>query len=164
MKIELRKPLLSDAKRYFEILNHPEFYFFPAKPASIKDEREFLRGLKKRIAKGTEYSFAVVVNGEHVGGAGINMREAFPYRCEIGYFIARKYWGKGIATKVVGLIEEFIAENLDVVRVTINMAKENVSSRKVAIKSGYKNEGLMKKYLKIGDKYHDCHLYAKILK
>lgn len=26
MRIELRKPLLSDAKRYFEILNHPEFY------------------------------------------------------------------------------------------------------------------------------------------
>ena len=57
MKIELRKPLLSDAKRYYEMLNHPEFYYFPAKPASIKEEREFLRGLKNRMKNGSEYSF-----------------------------------------------------------------------------------------------------------
>ena len=163
MKIQLRKPLLSDAKRYFEILNHPEFYYFPAKPASIKAERDFLRGIKKRIAEGSEYSFAVMLNGKHVGGAGINMREGLPYKCEIGYFIAREHWGKGIATEAVRLLEEFVAENLDVVRIAIHMAKENTGSQKVAIKSGYKKEGLMKKYLKIGDKLHDCYLYAKIV-
>ena len=113
MKIELRKPLLSDAKRYLEILSHPEFYFFPASPVSIKGEKEFLRGLKKRIADGTEYSFAVILNGEHIGGAGIVPNQMFPYRCEIGYFIDRKHWGKGIATKVTALLEEFIVEKTE---------------------------------------------------
>jgi RimJ/RimL family protein N-acetyltransferase len=163
MKIELRKPLLSDAKRYFEILNHPEFYYFPAKPASVKAERDFLRGIKKRIAEGTEYSFAVMLNGKHVGGAGITMHERIPYKCEVGYFIAREHWGKGIATEAVRLLEEYIAENLDVVRIAICMAKGNVGSQRVAIKSGYKKEGLMKKHLKLGDKYHDSYLYAKIV-
>ena len=88
----------------------------------------------------------------------------FPYRCEIGYFIAREYWGNGIATKAVALLEQYVAQNLDVVRITICMAKENLASRKVAIKSNYKKEALMKKYLKIGDNYHDSYLYAKILK
>lgn len=32
------------------------------------------------------------------------------------------------------------------------------------VKSGYKKEGLLKKYLKVGDKFHDCHIYAKVVK
>lgn len=43
MKVTLREPLLSDAKRYVEILSHPEFIYFPAKPATVKEEKEFLR-------------------------------------------------------------------------------------------------------------------------
>jgi len=164
VKIELRKPLISDAKRYFEILSHPDFYFFPAKPTNIEAEKNFIRGIKARIKNGTEHSFAVIVNGKHIGGAGINMIKMFPYRCEIGYFVDHKYWGRGIATKVVGLLEKFIVENMDVVRIEIAMAKENIGSRRVAIKSGYKKEGLMKKHLKIGEKFHDSYLYAKIVK
>jgi RimJ/RimL family protein N-acetyltransferase len=164
MKIELRKPLISDAKRYFEILSHPDFHFFPAKPASVNAEKDFLRDIKDRIKNGTEHSFAVIANGKHIGGAGINMIKMFPYRCEIGYFIDSKYWGRGIATKVVGLLEKFIAENMDVVRIEITMAKNNIGSRRVAIKSGYKKEALMKKYMKVGEKFHDNYLYAKIVK
>jgi ribosomal-protein-alanine N-acetyltransferase len=164
MKIKLRKPLISDAKRYYEILNHPEFHYFPAKPATLKEEIEFLRGLKERVKKGVEHSFVIIANGKLIGGAGIRPDSKGPYRCEIGFFIDRKYWGKGIATKVVAMLEEYIAENLDITRVGIVLVTKNIGSRRVAIKSGYKKEGLMKKYQKLGDKFFDCHLYAKILK
>lgn len=164
MKIELRKPLISDAKRFFEILNHPEFYYFPAKPATIEQEREFLRELKEHIKKGTKHPFAIIANGMLIGCSSINPDSKAPYRGEMGYFIDRKYWGKGIATKVVAMLEEYIAENLDITRVGLVIVRGNVGSQRVAIKSGYKKEGLMKKYLKVGDKFHDCHLYAKILK
>ncbi len=116
------------------------------------------------MKKGTEHSFAVIANGKHIGGAGIKMNQEFPYRCEVGYFIDREYWNKGIATKVVKLLEEYIAENMEVVRIEIAMAKDNIGSCQVAIKAGYKKEGLMRKYLKIGDRYHDSCLYAKIVK
>lgn len=164
MKIKLRKTLISDAKRYYEILNHPDFLYWPIKPESIKAEKEFLRGVKKRMQKGTEFTFAVTANGKHVGGAGLTMNPMYPYKCEIGYFIDRKYWNKGIATEAVKLLEQYIAENMNVVRIEIVMAKENIPCCQVAIKAGYKKEGLMKKYLKIGDTYHDSCLYAKIVK
>jgi len=164
MKVELRKPLLSDAKRYFEILNHPDFLYFPVKPATIKEEKDFLRDLKEMIKKKVRFSFAVTANGKHVGATGLKINQRYPYICEAGYFIDRKYWNKGIATEALELIEKFIADKLDITRIEIITAKGNVASQKVAIKSGYKKEGLMKKYLKISDEFHDCFLYAKILK
>jgi ribosomal-protein-alanine N-acetyltransferase len=163
MKIKLRKVLLSDARRFFEILTHPDFQFFPADPASIKEEKDFLRGLKKRINAGIEHSFAILGNGKIVGCVGVSINQASTHKCEIGFFVDRKHWGKGIAGKAIALLDEFIAENLDIVRIEIVMAKGNVGCQRVAIKAGYKKEGLMKKYLKLGNEFHDAHLYAKIL-
>ena len=163
MNIELRKPRISDAKRYLEILSHREFTYFPAKPATLKEEQDFLRLSKSLREKGSQYDFAIMANGKHVGAAGIKIKE-YPYICEIGYFVDRKYWNKGISTRAVQLLEEFIASNLKILRIEIITAKKNVGSCKVAVKSGYKKEGLMKKYLKISEVYHDCCLYAKILK
>jgi hypothetical protein len=67
-------------------------------------------------------------------------------------------------TRAIGLLEEFIAENTDITRVEMIMAREQAASQRVVIKSGYKKEGLMKEYMKIGNRFHDCCLYAKIVK
>jgi len=83
MKVELRKPLLSDAKRYFEILNHPDFLYFPVKPATIKEEKDFLRDLKEMIKKKVRFSFAVTANGKHVGATGLKINQRYPYIPEI---------------------------------------------------------------------------------
>ncbi len=47
MKIEIRNQRVSDAKRFFEILNNPSFKHFDAYPKSVEEEREFLRKKKK---------------------------------------------------------------------------------------------------------------------
>lgn len=164
MNIELRKPCISDAKRYLEILSHPEFTYFPSRPVTLKEEQDFLRKARTLQKQGRQYIFALLANGKHIGGAGIKIKEQFPYICEVGYFVDHKYWNKGIATKAVEKLEEFITENLEIIRIEIIPAKKNIGSCKVAVKSGYKKEGTMKKYLKIGEVYHDCCLYAKILK
>jgi ribosomal-protein-alanine N-acetyltransferase len=164
VEIELRQSRISDAKRYLEILSHPSFTYFPAKPKTLKEEKDFLRLMRKSQIEVNLFNFAVLANGEHIGGAGIKINQQYTHICEIGYFIDYKYWNKGIATKCVQLMEQFIDEYLDIVRIEITPAKDNIGSCKVAIKSGYKKEGIMKKYLKIGNMYHDCCLYAKILK
>ncbi len=165
MRVKLRKPLIADAKRYLEILSHPDFTYFPASPKTIKQEQNFLRKMKAAQKEGKQYDFAIIAGSKHVGGAGIKINQQFPYICEIGYFVDRQYWNKGIATKAVQFLETFIAENLpDIVRIEIVPARKNVGSCQVAVKSGYKREGIMKKYLKIGCVYHDCCRYAKIVK
>lgn len=41
--ISIRYQQVGDAKRFFEILNNPNFLYFPAKPKTIEAEKEFLR-------------------------------------------------------------------------------------------------------------------------
>ena len=51
----------------------------------------------------------------------------------------------------------------DITRIEIRMAKQNKASQRVAVKGGYKKEGILVQMLFIEDKYFDCYLYAKIL-
>lgn len=111
------------------------------------------------------HDFVIIAKGKHIGAAGIRIIEQHPHICNVGYFVDRAYWNKGIATKAVGLLEDYIAKKLKgVVRIEIITAKGNIPSQKVALKHGYKKEGIMRSYLKVGEKIHDCYLFAKILK
>ena len=52
LPIKLRFQQISDAKRFVEILSNPDFIYFPAKPKTIKAEKEFLRKtIQKRKLK-----------------------------------------------------------------------------------------------------------------
>jgi ribosomal-protein-alanine N-acetyltransferase len=60
-------------------------------------------------------------------------------------------------------LEEFVTSNLQISRIEIRMAKENRASQKIAMKSGYKKEGVLRQMLFVEDKWYDCYLYSKIL-
>ena len=137
MKILIRPQRVYDAKRYVEILSSASFIYFPAKPKSVKEEKEFLRLNSKKRKDKTSFNFSIIYNGEeHVGGIGVRIDLHRSFIGEIGYFVDEKYWGKGIATCALKLLEEFIFSNLSLHRIEIRMAKENKASQKVAIKCG----------------------------
>ena len=80
---------------------------------------------------------------------------------EIGYFVDEHYCGKGIATKAVKLLEKIAFKEFNLKRIQLVNDLKNDASIKVAIKCGYKKEGIMKKAIKSGNKIIDCYLYAK---
>jgi ribosomal-protein-alanine N-acetyltransferase len=162
-KIELRKQKVSDAKRIFEILNNPNFIFFNAKPNDINAEKEYLRKSIEKSKNNIEHNYAILLNGKLVGGCGIKINQHRNFIGEIGYFLDEKYWGKGITTHAVKLLEKIGFNELNLTRIEILMDPKNKASEKVAIKNGYKKEGLMKKAIKNTGKLYDAYLYAKIL-
>ena len=58
-KIELRNQRVSDAKRFFEILNNPNFKYFHVCPKDLEAEKEFLRQNPKKRKNNLEYIFQV---------------------------------------------------------------------------------------------------------
>ena len=160
-KIEIRYQQVSDAKRFYEILNNPNFIFFSVKPKSIKDEIKFLKQNVKKRKENFEYNFSVLYNKKMVGGAGIKISQHQKHIGEIGYFVDEKYWGRGIAPQAVKLLEKFAFNKLKLQRLEIRMNPKNKASQRVAIKTGYKKEGLLKKSFNFNGKLVDCYLYAK---
>src|SRR5437762_2165052 len=52
-------------------------------------------------------NFAIVVDGEAVGGAGIELgTDVFHRSAEVGYWLGEPFWGRGIATEVLGAITD----------------------------------------------------------
>ncbi len=161
-QVQLRNQRLSDGRRFYEILNSPKFKYFAAKPKSVEDERKWLEGNAEKRKKNLEYNFSILYEGKLVGGGGIKINQHRTFIGEIGYFVDENYWGKGIATKAAKLMEKFAFKKLGLKRIEILMMPQNIGSEKVAIKCGYKKEGMMKKTLEHSGKYKDCWLYAKV--
>lgn len=162
MKIEIRPQRVYDAKRFFDILSNPHFKYLPAKANTVEEEKNFLRlNCDKRKTK-MEFNFSIICDGKHVGGIGVRIDQHRSYIGEIGFFVDEHYWGKGIASAALEQLEDFITSNLKLSRIEIRMAKENRASQKIAIKSGYKKEGVLRQMLFVEDIWYDCYLYSKI--
>ncbi|MDX9970398.1 MAG: GNAT family N-acetyltransferase [Candidatus Gracilibacteria bacterium] len=162
--IKLRPQKISDAKRFFEILNNPNFTYFSVKPKSLEEEKNWLADNPKRIKENTERNFTIMFNGKIVGAIGVKINFHRKYIGEIGYFLDETYWGKGITTQAVKLIEYICFNKLSLKRLEILMQPENIASEKVAIKNNYLKEGLLKKVIQDKDgSMKDCFLYAKVL-
>ncbi|MDD4271473.1 MAG: GNAT family N-acetyltransferase [Patescibacteria group bacterium] len=163
-KIKLRLQKVSDAKRFFEILDNDHFSYFGARPKSIAAEKEFLKNNIKRRKDNTNWNYTIIYGREIVGGIGVKINYHRKYVGEIGYFIDEKFWSKGIASQAVRLIEAVCFKKLKLKRIEIIMQPENKASEKVAIKNGYIKEGKMRKAVRGKDgEMKDCYLYAKVL-
>jgi ribosomal-protein-alanine N-acetyltransferase len=161
-KISIRYQQVGDARRFFEILNSPNFYYFPAKPKTIKEEREFLQKNAALRQSGEQLNYSILLNSKVVGATGIHIDPRRNYSGEIGYFVDEAYWGRGIACEAVRQLEEIAFNELGIVRIEINMLKQNKASERVAIKCGYRKEGIGRKKLQLNGEYLDCYVYSKV--
>ena len=162
--IQLRLQQISDAQRFYEILNNPNFLYFGSQPKSVEAEIAWLEGNAQRIKENTEWNYTIMKGDIVIGGIGVKINAHRSYIGEIGYFIDEAYWGKGIATEAVRLLEQFCFQELGMTRIELLMLPENIGSEKVAIKNGYLKEGILHKALKHKDgSKRDCYLYAKTL-
>jgi ribosomal-protein-alanine N-acetyltransferase len=163
-KTKLRLQKVSDAKRFYKILNNDNFIYLGARPKSIADERKWLRGNAKRKKDNTDWGYTIIYGKEIVGGIGVKINFHRKYIGEIGYFIDEKYWRKGIASQAVKLIERIGFKKLKLSRIEILMQPKNIGSEKVAIKNCYIKEGKMRKVFRNKEgKMKDCYLYSKVL-
>ena len=164
-KVSIRYQKMQDAKRFFDILVNPKFIYLPVKVKSLAEEKEYLKKNLLKRKNNLEWDYTILYGDEIAGAIGIKINQFRKYIGEIGYFIDEKYWGQGIASKAVKLIEYEGFKKIGLSRIEIIMRPENKASEKVALKNGYKKEGCLKKSLidKRSGKMKDALLYAKTL-
>jgi RimJ/RimL family protein N-acetyltransferase len=91
-------------------------------------------------------SFAIDVAGEVVGGIGLRLNEDVErISAEIGYWVGRAYWGRGIATDAVRAVTEHAFATHDLTRVYALPFAANAASIRVLEKAGYVREGLLRR-------------------
>ena len=162
-RVEIRFPKTKDAKKLYEILSNPNFIYFNARPKSAAEEKEWIMTTSQKRKDNFEWNYVVTYAGLVVGAVGLKINQHRKYIGEIGYFIDEAYWGKGIASQAVKLVEKQGFNKLGLRRIEILMQPENKASEKVAVKNSYQKEGLLRKTVKAKDgKMKDAYIYAKV--
>lgn len=106
-------------------------------------------------------SFAIVVDDSAVGGVGLMLgHDIERVSAEIGYWLGRAYWGRGIMTDAVRAATDYAFGTLDLRRVFAVPFAHNVASQRVLEKVGYVREGAMRRCAIKDGRLIDQFLYA----
>jgi RimJ/RimL family protein N-acetyltransferase len=115
-----------------------------------------------RSGSATWFARAIVLRESDRVIGGVDLRIVAPRdrRAEIGYGLARAYWGHGYATEAAGLILRFGFETLGLVRIEALCSVENVRSARTLERLGMRREGLLAMYRFKKGTQRDHYLYA----
>ncbi len=109
---------------------------FPS-PYTLADAQGWLELV---VAARPATDFAIEVEGEAAGAVGLIPGEA--RSAEVGYWLGRRCWGRGIATAAVRALSAHAFDRFDLDRLRASVFAGNAASVRVLEKAGYAREGL----------------------
>jgi RimJ/RimL family protein N-acetyltransferase len=146
-RCELRPWQASDAAALARHANDRDVWLnlrdaFPH-PYSLEDARRFL----ERMALQSPVTYcAIVVEGEAAGGIGYTMNSDIErLSAELGYWLARPHWNKGITTEAVRALTAHAERTHGLVRVYALPRATNRASCRVLEKAGFALEGRLRR-------------------
>lgn len=126
--VTLRDVLESDLPIFFEQQREPEANQMAAFPA--RDHHHFMAHWARIMANPTGL-LKTILFGDQVAGNIVSYK--MEDDVEIGYWLGRNYWGKGIATQALTALVALIATR----PLYAHVAKHNIGSRRVLEKCGF---------------------------
>ena len=122
--------------------------------------------INKRIEhaaqQGKEVCFAIRDAADKLIGvvSADNFEPGTAHQAEIGYWLAKPYWGQGIMTDAVGAFVRYAFAELQVVRLTAHVFDFNIGSARVLEKNGFKLEGILRQHCLKDDRLIDARFYG----
>lgn len=129
---------------------------------SRQESDDFIKGRRSQWEEGREYSLGLFEQetGLLLGGTGINQINPIHQFGNLGYWIRRDRWGRGLVQLAISAACHLAFKHLHLWRVEILVAAQNHNSIRAAEKSGATREGLLRKRLLIGAFHHDAVLFS----
>jgi ribosomal-protein-alanine N-acetyltransferase len=84
------------------------------------------------------------------------------HRAEIGYWLAKPYWGRGIMTAVVRSACEFVFAEFGLVKILAHVRADNAASAKVLEKCSFQQEGHLRMHCLKDGKYLNARLFGLV--
>ena len=105
---------------------------------------------------------AIDVEGEAVGGVGAHfLSDVYRINCEIGYWLAEPFWGRGLVSASVNLLVEYIFSHYpEILRIYADLFAYNTASARVLEKCGFALEAVHKKAVLKNGQLVDEHRYV----
>jgi [ribosomal protein S5]-alanine N-acetyltransferase len=111
---------------------------------------------------GREVSLAIRdTEGKLIGVVGADSLElGTTHKAEIGYWLAKPFWGQGIMTDAVRAYVDYAFGDLQLLKLTAHTFESNVASARVLEKNGFELEGHLRKHFIKDGELLDARFYG----
>lgn len=83
-------------------------------------------------------------------------------RAQLGYWLLPDGRGRGYSTRALRLVSRWALDQPDVFRLQLTTAPDNTASQRVAERSGYRREGVLRSYQDIDGRREDAVLFSLV--
>ncbi|MEZ8140996.1 GNAT family N-acetyltransferase [Enterovibrio sp. FF113] len=155
----------SFAKDYYRIVCQERAYLstWLAWPPHANEEaffERFIQGALHDYADGKSLTCAIVYQERVVGNVSFNTICHQLKKVEIGYWLSESYQGKGIASRSVSAMIKMAFEDLGMEKVQIAAAVENLPSRRLCERLGFRLEGEISNAENVNGRIVDHAIYG----
>ncbi|HCW51333.1 MAG TPA: GNAT family N-acetyltransferase [Clostridiales bacterium] len=166
-RLKLRRPTVDDAEAVFYgyAQDREVTRFLVWRPARDLDEtRRFLGSCLEGWASGKELTWAITLStsGDLIGMVACRPRG---HMADLGYVLARSYWGKGYMTEALSAVVDWLFSRPELYRVWAVCDTANVASARVMEKVGMTCEGILRRWNvhpNVSSEPRDCYVYARV--
>lgn len=128
---------------------------------SISSWPSVYSGMRAEARRGRMLPFAIELDDEFCGQLTVgNVTHGALRSAWIGYWVASAAAGRGVATGALALGVDHCFGPVRLHRVEATVRPENVASRRVLAKVGFREEGLLQRYLDVDGGWRDHLLLA----
>jgi ribosomal-protein-alanine N-acetyltransferase len=163
-RLRLRSPLPRDAAALLAILGDPEVTRYHNVPtlATLAEAQALLERLEQRYAARETIRWAIelVEPREMIGTVGLLRFDFGHRRAEVGYEIARRWWGRGLAPEAAGAVVRYGFSVLGLHRIEAGVLPGNDASVRVLQKLGFLDEGTRRDYLYVKGRFQTFRWFS----
>jgi RimJ/RimL family protein N-acetyltransferase len=157
----------TDKSSYMRYLTNSEISKYTTRlpcPYKESDADLWLNEIEKQKDQHGKYiNFAIRKDNNLIGGIGFVDYELNSHKAELGYWLAKEFWGNGIISKSVQAFIPYVMKEFKLVRLEAFIFHPNIASQKALLKNGFELEGVCKKYYFKNGEYFDRLIFAKVL-
>lgn len=162
-RLVLRKFKESDAEELFlGFVNQEDFLYYANKEKrTLEEEQNALINIDKKYENFNYYNWLITLkeNEAIIGSINLNVNLKND-SVEFNYVIDNRYSNKGYMTEALKRIERFCFDEMNINRFQGGCCVENTASKRVMEKCNMQCEGILKKYIKLKDGYHDMYMFS----
>lgn len=125
-----------------------------------EDSLNYIKNSLKGFSSNNSLDTAIIYKDEIAGILGFNSINWSNKTAYIGYWLGEKYQGLGIMSKGTAALIDYAFDNLELSKVEIRVASNNVKSRKIPERLNFTNEGCIRKAEWLYDHFVDHIVYG----
>ncbi|SCL85653.1 GNAT family N-acetyltransferase [Sporanaerobacter sp. PP17-6a] len=167
-EVTLRKIVESDLDNLYAIYSNEKLFQYS--PVMLKKNKNTVANMighfERDFLKRKAIFLGICLNSNLNNIVGV--AEIFDYHRDvnmitIGYRLNDQFWGKGIATKTVRAMTEYLFSDIGINRIQALVMPENIKSQNVLIRNNYIKEGTIRQgYIWKGKGLVDLILFSRL--